>query len=190
MSLVNVAESGATLTKIGGCSGCPDATAVSNQQISGSGMLQFSTDDGSSLRFVGLGSAGVGTTPADIDFAIRLQSGVAEVRESGTYKSGIGFGAGDTFTIAVDNGSVTYAKNGGVFYTSGAAAGSALRAHAIFFDANGTVRNIGFGGTGAPAASGSAPAIATAPPAAATIGTPTQYAIPRPAGSKPVRRKR
>ena len=87
MSLMNVAESGATLTKSGGCSGCPDGTAVSNQQVSGSGMLQFSTDDSSTLRFVGLGSSGIGTTPADVDFAIRLQAGVAEVRESGAYKT-------------------------------------------------------------------------------------------------------
>src|SRR6476620_1552537 len=54
MSLVNVAQSGTTLTKVGGCSGCPDGTAVSNQQVSGSGLLQFSTDDSTSLRFVGL----------------------------------------------------------------------------------------------------------------------------------------
>ena len=190
MSLMNVVENGATLTKNGGCSGCPDGTAVSNQQVNGSGTLQFSTDDGSSLRFVGLGSGGVGTTPTDIDFAIRLQSGVAEVRESGTYKSEITFAAADSFTIAVNNGAVTYAKNGAVFYTSGNTTTAALRAHAIFFDANSTLRNVGFGGSGAPAASGSAPTTATAPAAAATNGTPAQYAVPRPPGSKPVRRKR
>ena len=189
MSLMNVSDSGGTLTKTSGCSGCPDGTAVSNQQTSGSGALQFSTDDNSSLRFVGLGSGGVGTTPADVDFAIRLQAGVAEVRESGTYKSETAFAAGDTFTIAVNNGAVTYARNGAVFYTSGNTTTAALRAHVIFFDANGTVRSVGFGGSGAPA-SGSAPTTTSASAATSSSSTGTQYAVPRPAGSKPVRRKR
>jgi hypothetical protein len=169
MSLVNVSVNGSTLTKVGGCSGCPDATAISSQQISGSGALQFATDDTGSLRFVGLGSGGIGTTPSDINFAIRLQGGVAEVRESGTYKSEIAFGAGDSFSISVSNGAVSYAKNGGIFYTSGSAATFAVRAHAIFFDANGTIRDVTIGGGGAPAAGGESPAptpVVAAPPAA------------------------
>ena len=162
MSLVNVAQSGATLTKVGGCSGCPDGSAVSNQQVSGNGVLQFSTDDSSSLRFVGLGSGGIGTTPGSVEFAIRLQSGTAEVRESGAYKSDTKFAAGDTFTIAVTNGKVTYAKNGTVFYTSANAAGASLRGHVIFFDMNGTVRSVGFGSGGSTAAASAAPAGVTA----------------------------
>ena len=82
---------------------------------------------------------------------MRLQSGVAEVRESGTYKSEIAFGAGDTFSIIVSNGAVSYAKNGGVFYASGSPATYAVRTHAIFFDANGTIRDVTIGGGGAPA---------------------------------------
>jgi hypothetical protein len=169
MSLMNVAESGNTLTKVSGCSGCPDGTAVSNQQVSGNGILQFSTDDTASLRFVGLGSAGIGTTPADIDFAIRLQSGVAEIRESGSYKFETGFAAGDTFTIGVSNGAVTYAKNGTVFYSSANTTGAALRAHVVFFDANGSVRTVGFG-SGAPAtAADASPAVMPAAPAATAL---------------------
>jgi hypothetical protein len=189
MSLMNVVENGATLTKNGGCSGCPDGTAVSNQQISGSGLLQFSTDDGSSLRFVGLGSGGIGTTPGDVDFAIRLQAGVAEVRESGAYKSETAFAAGDTFTIAVNSGGVTYAKNGTVFYSSANTTTAALRANVIFFDANGTIRDVGFAGVGAPATLGAPPTTIVSATAAGSP-TATQYAVPRPAGSKPVRRKR
>jgi len=162
MSLINVAQSGATLTKVGGCSGCPDGTAVSNQQVSGSGVLQFSTDDSSSLRFVGLGSGGMGTTPGDVNFAIRLQGGVAEIRESGVYKSETRFAAGDSFTIAVNNGAVTYAKNGSVFYTSANTATTALRGHVIFFDPNGTVRGVDFGSGGSTAAVSPAPSGATA----------------------------
>lgn len=146
-------------------------------------MLQFSTDDTATLRFVGLGTSGIGTTPSDINYAVRLQGGVAEVRESGTYKSEIAFGAGDTFTITVNNGSVTYAKNGGVFYTSSSPASGALRAHAIFFDTSGSLRNVGFGGG---AVAGSSPAAASAP--VASTGA-SGYAVARPAGSTPVRKK-
>jgi len=167
---MNVAESGATLTKVGGCSGCPDGTAVSNQQVSGSGVLQFSTDDSSSLRFVGLGSGGMGTTPGDVNFAIRLQGGVAEIRESGAYKSETRFAAGDSFTIAVNNGAVTYAKNGSVFYTSANTATTALRGHVIFFDPNGTVRNVGFG-SGGSAPAGDAPVAASPAPATSTASS-------------------
>lgn len=184
MTLMNVVENGLTLTKNGGCSGCPDGTAISNQQVSGSGALQFSTDDSGTLRFVGLAGSGIGTTPSDVTFAIRLQAGVAEVRESGTYKSEIAFGAGDTFTIAVNNGSVTYAKNGSVFYTSDNTASGALRAHAIFFDVNGSLRNVGFGGGVTASGTATAEATASAPIVSGS------YAVPRPAGSKPVRRKR
>jgi hypothetical protein len=184
MSLMNVVENGLTLTKNGGCSGCPDGTAVSNQQVSNSGALQFSTDDSSTLRFVGLATSGIGTTPSDISFALRLQAGVAEVRESGAYKSEIAFGAGDTFTIGVNNGSVTYAKNGSVFYASGNTASGALRAHAIFFDVNSSLRNVGFGG--------GATASGMATVAAASSGSIASgsYAVPRLPGSKPVRRRR
>ena len=187
MSLVNVADSGGTLTKVGGCSGCPDASAVSNQQISGTGTLQFSTDDRSTLRFVGLAGSGVGTTPSDVSFAVRLQSGVAEVRENGAYRTEIAFNAGDTFTISVTNGTVTYLKNGGLFYTSGSPASAALRGHAIFFDSNGSVRNVAFGGGGA-APSAVAPAAVT-DPAPTTPTAAAGTAVARPAGSKPVRRK-
>jgi hypothetical protein len=155
---MNVVENAVTLTKNGGCSGCPDGTAVSNQQITGSGALQFSTDDSSTLRFVGLAASGIGTTPSDITFAIRLQASTAEVRESGTYRFEISFGPGDTFSIAVNNGSVTYAKNGSVFYTSTVSASGSLRAHAIFFDVNGSLRNVAFGGSAAATAEASVPA--------------------------------
>ncbi len=40
-----------------------------------------------------------GTAPGDINFALRLQNGVAEVRESNAYRTEIGFAAGDTLAI-------------------------------------------------------------------------------------------
>ena len=142
MSLINITAAGASLQKTGGCNGCPDASAVSEGQISGNGSLAFVVADSGPLRFVGLGSGGIGTGAADINFAIRLQSGVAEVRESGAYKTETAFVAGDRFDVAVVGGVVGYSKNGTVFYTSAIHAGFALRAHAVLFDTDASLDNV------------------------------------------------
>ena len=116
----NVAINGNSLIKTGGCSGCPDAGAVSAQQISsGDGYVEFS-GEGSGLRFIGLSSGNNGTDASEIRFALRLQGGTAEVRESGGYRSEIGFSSGDTLRVAIVGGNVEYSKNGSVFYTSSA----------------------------------------------------------------------
>jgi hypothetical protein len=141
-SLVNITAIGSTLQKTGGCSGCPDATAVSEGQISENGSLEFVADDPGSLRIVGLGSGGIGTEAAGIEFTIRLQAGVAEVRESGAYRSETVVSAGDRFDLALVGGVVRYSKNGTVFYTSTTRAGHALRAHAVLFDADATLDNV------------------------------------------------
>jgi hypothetical protein len=181
MSLVNVSVSGGNLTKTGGCSGCPDASAVSQQQLSTSGSLTFVASEAQSLRFVGLGAGGTGTAPADINFSIRLQGGVAEVRELGAYKADVRFGAGDTFRISIDAGVVTYSRNGVVFYTSANGAAYQTRAHAVLFDSGSQVGNVTMGGGSDTSSTAAGPA------AAATSGEPLRYAIPRPAGSTPVR---
>jgi len=182
MSLINVTAAGNTLQKTGGCSGCPDASAVSDGQINGSGSLEFVASDSGSLRLVGLDSGGIGT--GDISFAIRLQSGVAEVRESGGYKTEIAFSAGDRFRIAVEGGVVQYSKNGSVFHTSASQAGYAVRAHAVLFDMNAAIGNVALGGV-------SSASSAPAPAASVSASTSdTRYARPRPPGSVPVRRER
>jgi hypothetical protein len=155
MSLINVTAAGNKLQKTGGCDGCPDGSAVSEQQVSGNGALQFTATESGTLRFAGLSSGGIGTQPGDLSFALRLQGGTVEVRESGAYKSETSFQTGDALRIAVENGSVKYSKNGAVFYTSANHAGQALRVHAIFFNANGTIGDVTIG-TGSSASVSSA----------------------------------
>jgi hypothetical protein len=140
MSLLNVSASGTSLVKSGGCDGCADAFAVS-EQATGNGALEFTATEAGSLRFVGLDSGGAGTAAGDLDFALRLQSGVVEVRESGSYRAETGFGSGDVFRIAIANGVVTYAKNGSVFYTSNGG-GSALRAHVVMFNSGAAIADV------------------------------------------------
>lgn len=188
---VNVAASGNTLQKSGGCSGCPDAGAVSEQQIS-SGSLQFSVSDVAALRFVGLSTVH-GIDASSITYALRLQGGVAEVRESGTYRSDVHFNAGDTFRIAVDgSGAVSYAKNGSVFYTSGSKASGSLVASVALFDDSATVTGIALTGVPSSAAAPSPTTPVPAPPVADVPVTPTPTPdapvadAPAPAPTSPV----
>jgi hypothetical protein len=143
MSLVNVTASGNNVQKTGGCSGCPDASAVSEQQVtSGNGFLEFVATETGTLRFAGLGSGGTGTQPGEINFAVRLQSGTAEVREAGGYKTEVSFTSGDRFRITIEGGVVRYSKNGTVFYTSAIQGTQNLRAHVVLFDLNATVNGL------------------------------------------------
>ena len=185
LSLINVSASGGGLLKTSGCDGCPDASAVSEQQVGGSGTLNFVASESSSLRLVGLGAGGIGTAASDINFAVRLQGGIAEVRESGAYKTEVRFGAGDTFAISIDAGVVRYSRNGTVFYTSGVRADFAMRVHVVLFSANAAVGGVGVSGSTTGAASPTQ--VQAAMTAEDTSGV--RYAIRRPEGSVPHRRR-
>ena len=143
MSLQNVTASGNNLVKTGGaCDGCPDGNAVSESQISGNGVVDFVAPENGTLRYVGLGSGGPGTAAGDLHFALRLQNGVVEVRESGAYKTEVGFAAGDVFQITMEIGVVRYWKNGSLFYTSTSTAPSAMRVHVAMFNAGAALANV------------------------------------------------
>lgn len=136
--------SGNNLQKTGGCGGCPDAGAFSQQQIPGDGYVQFTASEGDTLRFIGLTSGSSGTDAGDIKYALRLQAGRAEVRESGAYKSEIAVAPGDTLRITVTGGSVQYSKNGTVFFTS-TASGSSFVVKTSFYDLGATINNATIG---------------------------------------------
>ena len=181
---VNVSATGTSLVKTGGCDGCPDASAVSSNSLSGNGATQFVPSETGTLRYVGLGYGGPGTAPGDINYAIRLQNGVAEVREGNSYRTEIGFAATDTLGIVVENNAVKYLKNGAVFYTSPTQAAAGLRLHAVLFNTNGAVNGIGFGGTSTTTSTTTPTAPTT------TTQTPTSFfrrAKPRAIGSTPQR---
>jgi hypothetical protein len=151
--------------KSGGCGGCPDAGAISAQSIaSGDGYVEFTVPESGTLRFIGLSSGNGGTDPSEIRFALRLQGGNAEVRESGAYRTETPIAANDVLRIAYAGGTVQYSKNGGVFYTSGSTPSYPAIVDTTLFDENATVWNVMIGsgsGGGAPApsdAAGPAPA--------------------------------
>ena len=137
---VNVSANGGTLMKTGGCGGCPDAGAQSDQQVgSGDGGMQFTAADISTLKFVGLTAGAAAHNPSAMQFAFRVQNGVAEVRESGAYRSEIRIVSGDVLAIYVLGGAIHYAKNGSIFYSSTTAAAYPLTVDASLFDTNATI---------------------------------------------------
>ena len=143
-SQANVVVTGNTIRKISGCSGCPDAGAISQQSItSGDGLIEFTALETDRLRFAGLSFNDPKPTYDTLRFSIKLTNfGVAEVRElNHTYKAETRYQANDVFRIAVESGVVRYYRNGKVFYTS-----KTPPAYPLFFDASivstgGTIAN-------------------------------------------------
>jgi hypothetical protein len=139
--LANLTATGGSLQKTGGCDGCEDATALSQQQLASgaSGYLEFTATETNTLRAAGLAETGAGMGYADMAYAIRLQSGTATVREKGVYKTDTSFVSGDVFRIAIGAGTVNYYKDGKVFYTSSVAPTHPLQASVSINSMGGTI---------------------------------------------------
>jgi len=116
---VNVTVTGNSLQKTSGCDGCADAGASSVETIGAIGdYVEFTASESSTLRYVGLNRSDRGTG-SSMRFAIKLESGHAEVLENGTYRTDTTFNAGDAFRIRIGLGGVVkYFRNGTLFYKS------------------------------------------------------------------------
>lgn len=116
--------------------------AISQQQIaSGDGAVSFTATETSTIRYVGLSHGNTDTGAVDIDFAIRLGPGYAEVRENNVYRADTPIAAGDRFKVAVEGGVVKYFKNGVLFYTSAIAPTYPLLVDSSLLSAGATVTN-------------------------------------------------
>jgi hypothetical protein len=136
VQVVNCTATGSSVQKTGGVPYMADAGAVSSQSIaSGDGFLEFTLPEATTLRYVGLSSGTSGVLPGGIEFAIRVQAGIAEVRESGVYWGDVPAAAGDVFRVSISGGRVTYARNGVVFHTSARTPVYPLVGNAAFIDA-------------------------------------------------------
>lgn len=137
----NATVNGNSLEKTSGCDGCADAGAISLQHISSvDGYVEFTATGAAAVRWIGLTHVFSYTSPPD--FALRLQDGDAEVRESGVYKADTPFVSGDIFRITVQSGVITYSKNGTAFYShSVTILYSQLLVGAILQSLNSTVTN-------------------------------------------------
>lgn len=141
----NVTVAGQSLTKTSGCNGCADASAVSVQSVNhGKADFNFTADASGPLLFAGLTGQQTITNVKDFEFSVRLQQGVAEVRERGVYRADVRFSAGDRFNIVVNDGQVKYLLNGSVFHTSTLTAQYPLFAGVAFKNTGAAVNNAQF----------------------------------------------
>ncbi len=109
--------SGGSIQKTSGCSGCPDAGAVSQQQFT-SGSVSFTVAPGAFV-LAGLGQSATGSLGYAVNYAFKFAGGSSwEIRESNTYRTEGAFAASDVFTVATDGATVRYYRNGSVVYTS------------------------------------------------------------------------
>lgn len=140
----NVAIEGDSVRKTSRCNGCADSGAVSVQSSTGTASLNFTADATDHLLYAGLKTQQSDATDNNFNFSIRLQKGVAEIRERGVYRADIRFSAEDRFAIVVDGGQVKYLHNGAVFHTSAVTAHDPLFAGVTFSSRNAKVNNIRF----------------------------------------------
>jgi hypothetical protein len=117
---INTSATGSTLEKITGCSTCPDAGAVSQQEIAaGDGSVEF-TASTTHRFYVGLGTdRSTSTDRARINYSFSFWTdGTWDIRENDTYRTGGTNQPGDVFKIAITSGIVKYYRNNTLVYTS------------------------------------------------------------------------
>jgi hypothetical protein len=185
---VNVAASAGTLTKSGGCDGCPDSGAFSTMQLTGDGYAEFIPAAGSRL-YGGLGNdLTASTSSLMINYSFSIwPTGAYEIRELGVYRADGTFAAGDRFRVAVENGVVVYRKNGTLVYTSAVAP-----TYPLVFDTSlyslgaslsqasvvaGTGSTTSTGGSASTGGSGTGGTGGTASPSGTTSGSPTRTTV-------------
>src|SRR3954469_4272238 len=138
---VNVTAAAGTLTKSGGCDGCPDAGAHSTGQITGDGYAEFVAVAGHRV-VAGLATDLSASTQNPIDYAVSLWPyGAFEIRERGVYKSDGTYAAGDRFRVSVENGAVVYRRNGVPLYVSAAAPSFPMALDVTLLDLGATFTN-------------------------------------------------
>ncbi len=102
------------------------AGAISSRRIaSGDGAAEYPVTDLATYAMFGLSHGDTDATFADIDFALYTYpvTGELVVYENGAYRAGLGaYALGDRLEVAVEDGTVTYWKNGVLLYTSATSA--------------------------------------------------------------------
>jgi hypothetical protein len=141
-NVVGVTATGNDLTKPGGVNAW-DAGAVSVETLVGDGYVEFTTAETTATKQAGLSSGDSGQGHADIDFAIRLRGNASVgIYEAGVLRGNFGaYAAGDRFRVAVEDGLVTYWRNGVLLYTSSVAPTFPLLLDTSFLNPGGTLHD-------------------------------------------------
>jgi hypothetical protein len=121
------------------------AGAVSTKKIaSGDGFVEFGSLETDKGKVCGLGHTDSDQSPADIDFAIKLDAaGQFQARESGaTVGAGGSYNASDRFRVEIVAGVVRYLKNGTAFHVSTLAPRYPLRVDTSLNQTGATLDNV------------------------------------------------
>ena len=140
-SMANVSFDGNSVSKPSGFYGCFDAFVTTAATIGANGYAEFTVDSATAFILAGFARNFTQGDGRSIDFGIRMQGGYAEVLENGVHRGGIDVAAGSVFRISLSNGTVSYSKNGFVFYSGPASAGPFAFA-ALFANLNASISNV------------------------------------------------
>ena len=135
MSLINVTASGAPSRRPAAAAGLRRERGLSGE-INGSGTLECAASDSSALRFVGLGSGGIGTGRSGYHFAIRLQSASPRFASRGLQNRDQ-FQRRRRSRSRCERAGPSPTRRTAPCSTRAEAGGYAVRVHAVFFDMNG-----------------------------------------------------
>jgi endonuclease/exonuclease/phosphatase family metal-dependent hydrolase len=146
-SFANTSASGATLTKMNGCTGCSDAGAVSQQSMT-AGSVSFTVSPGARV-VAGLGTDRSSNTSYAFNYAFSFGGGSGfEIREGGVYRTEGTFASSDVFKVAVEGTTVKYYRNATLVYTSKVPVPGALVVDTTLMTVGASVKVVGFSANG------------------------------------------
>ncbi len=142
-NVVDLTTNGTSLQKTGG-SNAWTAGAVTTGSLTGNGYVEFSSSENNTNKMIGLSHGDTDQSYSDIDFAIYLAgSSTLRVYEGGTQMGVFGsYAANDVFRIQVTGTTITYLKNGTVFYTSTATPTFPLLVDSSVYTIGATINNV------------------------------------------------
>ncbi len=117
--------------------------ASSTRQIDGDGYVEFTVPADPGYAMFGLSSDDADRTYADIDFAFYTYpaTGQLMVFEGGAYVTTLGpYFQGETLTVSLDSGTVTYWRDGTLFFTSAQTPANPLRVDTALYSPGASVQ--------------------------------------------------
>lgn len=143
-SPIKTSIDGNTLTRTDGNGWNGGAASTQKMKEGENGYVETTVKETTTYRMIGLSSVDLDAGYKTIHYAIyTAKGGVIYIFESGVNKGRFGnYTTGDTFTIEREGSTITYKKNGDVFYTSLTASNGSLLVDATIYSLNGTLANV------------------------------------------------
>jgi len=140
---VGVTVSGNSLTKNTSTNGWGDSGASSVRTIAGDGFVEFTAQETTTGRMLGLSTTDADQSYTSINYALALGGdALVRVYENGTLRGTFGtYTTGDVFHVERVGTTVYYKQNSTTFYTSTVASSGDVIADAAFYHIGSTITN-------------------------------------------------